>query len=504
MLPQVPPVQIPTGHSTPEEIRSAEVPRLTSPDLAGLKRLLLQAETERSRLAAEVRVAVTKRDQAWRSLQRASKLPLRLFTKNKIPALQTAYDQAETRLSEKVAEHDACRVSIDFDFDESVLSAWQSLSAAHHQLSRCAVVWDVTSIAHIDRVTTRSAANRAIERMPVRLERQTAGVVASSSWAGLRFGKANGDDLEIFPGFCLVRQRYGTDFALIELRELQLDHYAQQFVEDIQIPRDAQVVGSTWAKVNKDGSRDRRFADNFEIPVVLYGKLAFVSTTGIREEYMVSSVDAMSAFGEACHSLQSKLETLARNSRMHEVGVAPAWATQTGETPRDGYSVPPLPHVRGAHEFTLAALVALGGTVLAGSTLIASRPSYQTPTISVPNVTNAGVPASANIATVPTSTVRAAQAPSGQPDTAPSQPPQQQTPVVPTTSSLIPQLNGAERVVVKSAANVRTAPSGSALAVRTTTHGTVLKVYERSAGGWVRVGDAQPWGWVHGSLLAPP
>jgi hypothetical protein len=55
-------------------------------------------------------------------------------------------------------------------------------------------------------------------------------------------------------------------------------------VEPDPVPKDSRVVGQTWAKANKDGSRDKRFADNYEIPIALYGSLVLKSDNGLWEE----------------------------------------------------------------------------------------------------------------------------------------------------------------------------------------------------------------------------
>jgi hypothetical protein len=56
------------------------------------------------------------------------------------------------------------------------------------------------------------------------------------------------------------------------------------------------------------------------------------------------------------------------------------------------------------------------------------------------------------------------------------------------------------RVLVQSAANMRTGPGGAVLGVMP--RGRVLQVFERAPGGWVQVGEAdEPIGWIHGSLL---
>jgi hypothetical protein len=51
--------------------------------------------------------------------------------------------------------------------------------------------------------------------------------------------------------------------------------------------------------VNKDGSPDRRFSNNFQIPLAEYGVAYFTTDTGLREEFMVSNFQRAEAFADA-------------------------------------------------------------------------------------------------------------------------------------------------------------------------------------------------------------
>jgi len=96
-------------------------------------------------------------------------------------------------------------------------------------------------------------------------------------------------------------------FALIDSREIQLLHERTRFIEDGTVPSDAQIVGQAWAKSNKDGTPDRRFRDNYQIPVVLYGSLKFMSPTGLQEEFQVSNAELGERFSKSWHAFQVSL-----------------------------------------------------------------------------------------------------------------------------------------------------------------------------------------------------
>lgn len=69
---------------------------------------------------------------------------------------------------------------------------------------------------------------------------------------------------------------------------MQLEVTESQFVEEESVPKDAVVVGRTWRYVNKKGGPDRRFKDNYQIPICSYEQLRFSSETGLNEVVQVS------------------------------------------------------------------------------------------------------------------------------------------------------------------------------------------------------------------------
>jgi hypothetical protein len=108
----------------------------------------------------------------------------------------------------------------------------------------------------------------------------------------------------IYPGFILYRVSKQA-FALIEVRDVTLAFQRVRFIEDQPIPADAKIVGQAWAKSNKDGSPDRRFRDNYQIPVALYGSLLFTSGSGLQEEFQISAVALGERFAKAWNKFQA-------------------------------------------------------------------------------------------------------------------------------------------------------------------------------------------------------
>lgn len=247
-----------------------------------------------------------------------------------------------------------------------------------------------------------------------------------------------------------MRDRRGGsgDFALVDLRDLRLDAASTRFVETEGVPSDAKVVGHTWEKANKDGSPDRRFASNRQIPIALYGEIVLRSPGGIHEAWMFSDHDAVQEFAACYRRLQQALADLARKPTPggDELPFAAA-------EPASRYVVPAPPKVGGAHEYTLGAAAVLGAVLSFGSAHLGANPwvapgaDPTSPAMTPPSVTEA-TPVPAEVSS-PAVAWAAAEV---------------TTPAAP--ASVAPTASG-ERVVTKQGANIRVDANGSAAVVRT-------------------------------------
>jgi hypothetical protein len=102
----------------------------------------------------------------------------------------------------------------------------------------------------------------------------------------------------IFPGFILY-QAAKEVFAVIDPIEVSLHLVGVKMATEGAIPSDTTIVGSVWEKSNKDGSPDRRFSDNRQIPVAFYADLSFTTEQGLNERFQFSNVEKAERFGKA-------------------------------------------------------------------------------------------------------------------------------------------------------------------------------------------------------------
>jgi len=107
--------------------------------------------------------------------------------------------------------------------------------------------------------------------------------------------------LYFLPDRLLVRE--AGRFAELSYATVRADWQPMRFAEE-KAPRDSERVGTTWERVNRDGSRDRRVDPNPEWPELRYGRVEFTSETGLRWILLSSQAQAAERVIEAVRSRQ--------------------------------------------------------------------------------------------------------------------------------------------------------------------------------------------------------
>ena len=136
-------------------------------------------------------------------------------------------------------------------------------------------------------VKTRSTASQTYERVKTSFSLQELPGI-KSTFNALCLQNNNGADIYIYPGF-LVMFNSEENFGILELNKIDILFSETNFIESEQRPSDSVLVKYVWEKANKNGSRDKRFADNRQLPVMKYGEITLFKRGAIHEKYMLSN-----------------------------------------------------------------------------------------------------------------------------------------------------------------------------------------------------------------------
>ena len=107
--------------------------------------------------------------------------------------------------------------------------------------------------------------------------------------------------LHFLPDMVLVDEK--SRVGAVSYKHLKIEESTTACVEYGPVPSDAELIGTTWQHANKDGSPDRRFKHNREIPVLKYLQIRLTSDTGLHELTQVSNAGVQGVFSSAVDNL---------------------------------------------------------------------------------------------------------------------------------------------------------------------------------------------------------
>jgi hypothetical protein len=257
------------------EIKSFQPELLSSDGLYGLKESIIKAREIKNELKEESIRAQNQKTLYMFLMIVAHILIFGIVVKK----IRDNYRVHKANAKEAEETYKNFKMNIDFNMDNSILNDYTSLKNCFQNLILIDKIWDVTSARSVNRVKERSLASTEIARTPVGFSTGSLDYI-NTKYEAFKFKNANGGDLYIYPGFIVMPNEYSNDFAIIDFRDLSITHSAQTFIETDSVPTDAQIIGNTWRYVNKNGSPDRRYNYNPQVPIALYYELVLKSKKG--------------------------------------------------------------------------------------------------------------------------------------------------------------------------------------------------------------------------------
>lgn len=188
-------------------------------------------------------------------------------------------------------------ISLTFADKIQLEKSWLNCIDTYNKLMKSERIWDMTNSVVVDRAEDRTIADSAINRKEITPSKGNIEFV-KSDMSYLFFHNANGADLYVYPTF-LLQFKDNKELDMFDLKVIKTGFEITGYIEEEKVPKDTVTIQFTWKKANKDGSQDKRFKGNYQIPVVKYGHLTFESESGLAEYYMFSNFAALSDFKSA-------------------------------------------------------------------------------------------------------------------------------------------------------------------------------------------------------------
>lgn len=277
-----------------DNIISVDVEEVTSHDMQGIKEAIINAHKQRNDLSEAIK-SVNSTKLFTKAKLIASYIFIIGFISKKIKNnIQKDIEAQKQTIVELEKQRDISYVNLDIEFDDEIKIKYEKVVNSFKNLMTSQKIWHVTTALSENRVVTRSYASISERKKEVRFDLKSLPDIKSKDFA-LFFKNSHGADIFFYPNFIVMQARKGN-FGLIDFKELDFNFKSRRFVEKENVPSDSKIIDTTWAKVNKNGSPDRRFKDNYQIPVVRYGTIALKSSTGMHEEYEFSNYEVSEQF----------------------------------------------------------------------------------------------------------------------------------------------------------------------------------------------------------------
>lgn len=166
-----------------------------------------------------------------------------------------------------------------YDIDEDTEQEIQSFYNAFDELINCNSAWRISSQASVRDKKYHAGANQIVKRTSVRAGYKTPKYLKTNvKVPSIPVGTQT---IYFFPDRILIYDKKAV--GGLAYGSFSVTQKNQRFIESGAVPRDGTIVEHTWQYVNKSGGPDKRFANNRQLPILLYSDVYFTSNTGLNE-----------------------------------------------------------------------------------------------------------------------------------------------------------------------------------------------------------------------------
>lgn len=184
------------------------------------------------------------------------------------------------------------KISVEYEFDEYGKRRIQMMDQAMGMLINNRSIWQVNTIQANSSRKTNAGASESVGRKLVKFQKKKPFFLKTD--ATCYHIKLLRDNVFILPDRLIIKGKKG--WGAVDYSELHLGVGNVIFIESGGVPKDAQIVGHTWQYVNKNGTADKRFKNNRQLPKCNYGSIEFKTDTGLDIILYISNINNAQQF----------------------------------------------------------------------------------------------------------------------------------------------------------------------------------------------------------------
>ena len=177
------------------------------------------------------------------------------------------------------------KVRVEYSFDDYGNKYLNEFNKLIENLVSCDTVWEIKSIIKNDpRMKTAAKTSVNEEKMNVKKRKP---YFIKSNIVPYSFLSKN-TQYYLFPDMLFVINK--GKFSAFDYKELKIRAEVGR-LQLLKVPSDATIVGSNWQHVNRDGTADKRFRNNFKLSVIMIPELFITTNSGLDSCFYLSNVN---------------------------------------------------------------------------------------------------------------------------------------------------------------------------------------------------------------------
>ncbi|WP_407312511.1 DUF4236 domain-containing protein [Desulfosporosinus sp. SB140] len=177
-------------------------------------------------------------------------------------------------------------VELEYTFDDEKVDEYNRKIGAWTILNESQQMWQIVQQAAVSNTKVNAGASRNINRINIRILKKSPFYIATN--VEMLQIKLKKELLLLLPDKIFIIR--GTKVGAINYSEVKINTSQIRFVERGTVAKDAQIIDHTWQYVNKNGTADKRFKNNRQLPVCLYGVVHLSSSAGLNVELQCSNL----------------------------------------------------------------------------------------------------------------------------------------------------------------------------------------------------------------------
>lgn len=184
------------------------------------------------------------------------------------------------------------KILIEYQMDEYSNAKYIKKMSSWKNLSMCNSIWIVNSESKVANSRKHSGANSIVSREKISLSNKIPFYLSINITIYSLINKK--ETILFMPDKIMIIRK--NKIGVISYEDIDITMEKTRMIEKGNVPKDTKVLETVWEHANKNGSRDKRYKNNRQLPVCEYAEIHFKSESGINIMLMVSNYNIAKKF----------------------------------------------------------------------------------------------------------------------------------------------------------------------------------------------------------------